>query len=152
MIYDGCSQTRELWFIDFNHVHVCCIHHAVYYGVPLYMYIRACLHCRLTIHDGKAKMTFFREFILRLDSSSETEGVFRLSTAGSGISSIMTNPQSPSRPSTTLSLPRIVTVLILVTSHSSNPLSYNVHVHVPLDTYNYAYNAYSGTSLIRTPF
>ena len=22
MIYYGCSQPRELWFIDFNHVHV----------------------------------------------------------------------------------------------------------------------------------
>ena len=53
-------------------------------------------------------MTFFREFILRLDSSSDMEGMFRLSTAGSSISSIMSNLQSLSRPSTTLSLPRIV--------------------------------------------
>lgn len=64
---------------------------------------------RLTIHNGKAKMSFFREFILRLDGSSDLDGVFRVGTAGSTISSIMSNPQTlSSRPSTTLCLPKIV--------------------------------------------
>ena len=69
------------------------------------MYISC--HCRLTIHDGKAKMSFFREFVYRLDGCSDMEEAFRVNTAGgSSICSIMSNPTS--RPSTTLSLPRIV--------------------------------------------
>ena len=67
------------------------------------------LLCRLTIHEGKAKMSFFREFVLRLDGCCDMEGVFlRTGPADSSICSIMSSSQSASRPSTTLSLPRIV--------------------------------------------
>ena len=59
------------------------------------------------IQDGKAKMSFFREFVLRLDGSTDLESAFRLST-GSSVGSIMSKPDSLSRPSTSLSLPRIV--------------------------------------------
>ena len=59
------------------------------------------------IQDGKARMSFFREFVLRLDGSTDFESAFRLST-GSSVGSIMSKPDSPSRPSTSLSLPRIV--------------------------------------------
>ena len=68
--------------------------------------------CRLTIHDSKAKLSFFREFILRLDGCSDMmEGVFRNCSTDSSICSIITNPRcssSLSRSSTSLSLPRIV--------------------------------------------
>lgn len=77
----------------------------------MYMYVHACtcyVYSRLTIHNGKAKMRFFREFILRLDGNCDVDGVYRVGTADSSICSIMSNPQSPSRPSTTLSLPKIV--------------------------------------------
>lgn len=66
---------------------------------------------RLTIHDGKAKMSFFREFIYRLDGCCEMDGLFRSESTDSSICSIMTNPRcfsSQSRPSTSLSLPKIV--------------------------------------------
>ena len=49
-------------------------------------------------------MCFFREFIIRVDGGEDMEMAFRLNTA----SSIMTNPNVPSRPSTSLSLPKIV--------------------------------------------
>lgn len=49
-------------------------------------------------------MCFFREFIFRVDGSEDMEMALRLNTA----SSIMTNPNFPSRPSTSLSLPKIV--------------------------------------------
>lgn len=49
-------------------------------------------------------MCFFREFICRVDGGEDMEMAFRLNTA----SSIMTNPCVPSRPSTSLSLPKIV--------------------------------------------
>lgn len=75
----------------------------------LYAYVYTChAYSRLTIHNGKAKMCFFREFILRLDGNSDMDGMYRVGTAGSTISSIMSNPQTLSRPSTTLSLPKIV--------------------------------------------
>ncbi|CAI8003534.1 Coiled-coil domain-containing protein 81, partial [Geodia barretti] len=63
---------------------------------------------RLTIHDGKAKLSFFREFIYRLDGCCDMEGAFRSSSTDSSICSIISNPQPSSRSSSSLSLPRIV--------------------------------------------
>lgn len=66
---------------------------------------------RLIIHEGRAKMRFFREFITSLDISGEMESAFHPDgTRGQSELSIMSNPSTP-RPSTTtsvLTLPRIV--------------------------------------------
>ena len=92
----------------------------------MYAYVYTChvhVYYRLTIHNGKAKMSFFREFILRLDGNSDVDGVhvYRVGTAGSTISSIISNPQTLSRPSTTLSLPKIVQHIAVRTC---------IHVHI----------------------
>ena len=65
---------------------------------------------RLVIHEGRAKMRFFREFIISLDTSGKMESAFHPdSTRAQSELSIMSNPSTP-RPSTTgvLTLPRIV--------------------------------------------
>ncbi|CAI8003532.1 Coiled-coil domain-containing protein 81 [Geodia barretti] len=68
---------------------------------------------RLTIHDGKAKLSFFREFIYRLDGCCDMEGAFRSSSTDSSICSIISNPQPSSRSSSSLSLPRIVQPVVV---------------------------------------
>ena len=35
----GCSQPRELWFIDFNYVHMYTYMYVLLRVIPLYMYI-----------------------------------------------------------------------------------------------------------------